>query len=163
MSKGFVSTNRDFFMTIPDASLEDWELFIKKADLDETYPADILLEFVKEFVDEHRSELVDDSENKPKKVIVRKAAPKKKSFLARKAKIVKKREIDDDDDSPDITQTPKFKLLELVRELDEEEGITPEELVIKAEASGISRPRLQMNKMIRRGILYIHEGKIHVT
>jgi len=158
-----VSTNRDFFMTIPDASLEDWELFIKKADLDETYPADILLEFVKEFVDEHRSELVDDSENKPKKVIVRKAAPKKRSFLARKATIVKKREVDDDDDSPDISQTPKFKLLELVRELDEDEGITPEELVIKAEASGISRPRLQMNKMIRRGILYIHEGKIHVT
>ena len=157
-----MSTNRDFFMTIPDASLEDWELFIKKADLDETYPADILLEFVKEFVDEHRSELVDDSESKPKKVIVRKAAPKKKSFLARKAKIVKKREVDDED-SPDITQTPKFKLLELVRELDEDEGITPEELVIKAEASGISRPRLQMNKMIRRGILYIHEGKIHVT
>ena len=158
-----MSTNRDFFMTIPDASLEDWELFIKKADLDETYPADILLEFVKEFVDEHRSELVDDSESKPKKVIVRKAAPKKKSFLARKAKIVKKREVNDDDDSPDITQTPKFKLLELVRELDEDEGITPEELVTKAEASGISRPRLQMNKMIRRGILYIHEGKIHIT
>ena len=158
-----MSTNRDFFMTIPDASLEDWELFIKKADLDETYPADILLEFVKEFVDEHRSELVDDSESKPKKVIVRKAAPKKKSFLARKAKIVKKREVNDDDDSPDITQTPKFKLLELVRELDEDEGITPEELINKAEASGISRPRLQMNKMIRRGILYIHEGKIHVT
>ena len=158
-----MSTNRDFFMTIPDASLEDWELFIKKADLDETYPADILLEFVKEFVDEHRSELVDDSENKPKKVIVRKTAPKKRSFLARKATIVKKREEDDDDDLPDIAQTPKFKLLELVRELDEDEGITPEELVIKAEASGISRPRLQMNKMIRRGILYIHEGKIHVT
>ena len=158
-----MSTNRDFFMTIPDASLEDWELFIKKADLDETYPADILLEFVKEFVDEHRSELVGDPESKPKKVIVRKTAPKKKSFLARKAKIVKKREVNDDDDSPDITQTPKFKLLELVRELDEDEGITPEELVTKAEASGISRPRLQMNKMIRRGILYIHEGKIHVT
>jgi hypothetical protein len=51
----------------------------------------------------------------------------------------------------------------LVRELDKDEGITPEELVTKAEASGIIRPRLQMNKMIRRGILYIHEGKIHVT
>ncbi|MEC8447181.1 MAG: hypothetical protein VXY80_05615 [Candidatus Thermoplasmatota archaeon] len=158
-----MSTNRDFFMTIPDASIEDWELFIKKADLDETYPADILLEFVKEFVDEHRSELVDDSENKPKKVVVRKIAPKKKSFLARKAKIVKKREVNEEDNSPDITQTPKFKLLELVRELDEGEEITPEELVTKAEASGISRPRLQMNKMIRRGILYIHEGKIHIT
>ncbi|GIR28049.1 MAG: hypothetical protein CM15mP42_09990 [Methanobacteriota archaeon] len=55
-------------------------IIYKKADLDETYPADILLEFVKEFVDEHRSELVDDPESKPKKVIVRKAAPKKKSF-----------------------------------------------------------------------------------
>ena len=157
-----MSTNRDFFMTIPDAYQEDWELFIKKADLDETYPADILLDFVREFVEDHRSELVEESEDKPKKVIVKKAAPKKKSFLARKAKIVKKKEIDDDD-SPDITQTPKFRLLELVREDAGEEGITPEDLVTKAETANIPRPRLQMNKMIRRGILYIHKGKVHVT
>ena len=149
-------------MTIPDAYQEDWELFIKKADLDETYPADILLDFMREFVEEHRSELVEESEDKPKKVIVKKAAPKKKSFLARKAKIVKKKEIDDDD-SPDITQTPKFRLLELVRENAGEEGITPEDLVAKAESANIPRPRLQMNKMIRRGILYIHKGKVHVT
>ena len=149
-------------MTIPDAYQEDWELFIKKADLDETYPADILLDFMREFVEEHRSELVEESEDKPKKVIVKKAAPKKKSFLARKAKIVKKKEVDDDD-SPDITQTPKFRLLELVRENAGEEGITPENLVAKAESVNIPRPRLQMNKMIRRGILYIHKGKVHVT
>ena len=149
-------------MTIPDAYQEDWELFIKKADLDETYPADILLDFMREFVEEHRSELVEESEDKPKKVIVKKAAPKKKSFLARKAKIVKKKE-DVDDDSPDITQTPKFRLLELVRENAGEEGITPEDLVAKAESANIPRPRLQMNKMIRRGILYIHKGKVHVT
>ena len=157
-----MSTNRDFFMTIPDAYQEDWELFIKKADLDETYPADILLDFMREFVEEHRSELVEESEDKPKKVIVKKAAPKKKSFLARKAKIVKKKEVDDDD-SPDITQTPKFRLLELVRENAGEEGITPENLVSKAESANIPRPSLQMNKMIRRGILYIHKGKVHVT
>ena len=150
-------------MTIPDAYQEDWELFIKKADLDETYPADILLEFMREFVEEHRSELVEGAEDKPKKVIVKKAAPKKKSFLARKAKIVKKKEVDDDDDSPDITQTPKFRLLELVRENAGEEGITPENLVAKAESANIPRPSLQMNKMIRRGILYIHKGKVHVT
>ena len=151
-------------MTIPDAYQEDWELFIKKADLDETYPADILLDFMREFVAEHRSELVEESEDKPKKVIVKKAPPKKKSFLARKAKIVKKKEVDDDDDdSPDITQTPKFRLLELVREKAGEEGITPENLVAKAESANIPRPRLQMNKMIRRGILYIHKGKVHVT
>ena len=150
-------------MTIPDAYQEDWELFIKKADLDETYPADILLEFMREFVEEHRSELVEESEDKPKKVIVKKSAPKKKSFLARKAKIVKKKEVDDDDASPEITQTPKFRLLELVRENAGEEGITPENLVAKAESANIPRPRLQMNKMIRRGILYIHKGKVHVT
>jgi len=158
-----VAQNRDFFMTIPDASLEDWELFIKKADIDETYPADILLDFVRDFVEEHRSELVEDSDNKPKKVIVKKAPPKKKSFVTRKAKIVKKKELEEDDSSTDITQTPKFKLLELVREIDDEEGIAPDELLLKAEAADIPRPRLQMNKMIRRGILYIHEGKIHVT
>ena len=157
-----MSTNRDFFMTIPDAYQEDWELFIKKADLDETYPADILLDFMREFVEEHRSELVEESEDKPKKVIVKKAAHKKKSFLARKVKIVKKKEVDDDD-SPDITQTPKFRLLELVRENAGEEGISPENLVAKAESANIPRPRLQMNKMIRRGILYIHKGKVHVT
>ena len=76
-------------MTIPDAYQEDWELFIKKADLDETYPADILLDLMREFVEEHRSELGEESEDKPKKVIVKKAVPKKISFLARKAKIVK--------------------------------------------------------------------------
>ena len=150
-------------MTIPDAYQEDWELFIKKADLDETYPADILLDFMREFVEEHRSELVEESDDKPKKVIVKKAAPKKKSFLARKAKIVRKKEVDEDDTSPDITQTPKFRLLELVRENAGEEGITPENLVAKAESVNIPRPRLQMNKMIRRGILYIHKGKVHVT
>ena len=150
-------------MTIPDAYQDDWELFIKKADLDETYPADILLDFMRDFVEEHRSELVEDSNDKPKRVIVKKTPAKKKSFLARKAKIVKKKEVQEDDDSLDIAQTPKFKLLELVRELDNEEGISPEELVTKAEDVKIPRPRLQMNKMIRRGILYIHKGKVYVT
>ena len=150
-------------MTIPDAYQDDWELFIKKADLDETYPADILLDFMRDFVEEHRSELVEDSNDKPKRVIVKKAPAKKKSFLARKGKIVKKKVVQEDDDSLDIAQTPKFKLLELVRELDNEEGISPEELVTKAEDVKIPRPRLQMNKMIRRGILYIHKGKVYVT
>ncbi|MEC8707222.1 MAG: hypothetical protein VXX45_02850 [Candidatus Thermoplasmatota archaeon] len=158
-----MSTNRDFFMTIPDAYQDDWELFIKKADIDETYPADILLDFMREFVDEHRSELVEDSDERPRKVVVKKAAPKKKSFLARKAKIIKKKEADGDEDSPDITQTPKFRLLELVRQKAGEDGIAPETLIAEADSASIPRPRLQMNKMIRRGILYIHEGKVHVT
>ena len=80
-------------MTIPDAYQEDWELFIKKADLDETYPADILLDFMREFVEEHRSELVEESEDKPKKVIVKKAAPKKKSFWLGKLRLLRRRKL----------------------------------------------------------------------
>ena len=62
-----------------------------------------------------------------------------------------------------IQNTPKFRLLELVRKLDVEDGINPEKLVIEAEKEGIPRPRLQMNKMIRRGILYVHLDRVHVT
>ena len=62
-----------------------------------------------------------------------------------------------------IQNTPKFRLLELVRKLDVEDGINPEKLVTEAEKEGIPRPRLQMNKMIRRGILYVHLDRVHVT
>lgn len=149
-------------MTIPDNLRDDWELFLKKADLDEIYPADILLDLVRDFVEQHRDELTDDEESKPKKVVVKKSPPKKKSFLSKKAKIVKKKEEVDESASSDIGQTPKFRLLELIRELDIGDGISPEELVEKASSADIPNPRLQMNKMIRRGILYIHLGKVHL-
>ena len=89
-------------------------------------------------------------------------APKKKSFLARKATRTKKREEPEDSDVT-IQDTPKFRLLELVRSLDVGEGIDPDTLVTKAEEDGIARPRLQMNKMIRRGILYVHLDRVHIT
>ena len=92
-----------------------------------------------------------------------KIAPKKKSFLARKATITKKRDEPEDSDSVTIQDTPKFRLLELVRSLDTGEGIDPDTLVTKAEEEGIARPRLQMNKMIRRGILYVHLDRVHIT
>ena len=63
----------------------------------------------------------------------------------------------------DIKDTPKFKFLTLVRDLDIGSGIPPEELLELAGEEGIPNPRLQMNKMIRRGILYVHLGRIHVT
>ena len=101
---------------------------------------------------------------KTKKVVVKKpVAPKKKSFLARKATITKKRDEPEDSDSVTIQDTPKFRLLELVRSLDAGEGIDPYTLVTKAEEEGIARPRLQMNKMIRRGILYVHLDRVHIT
>ena len=67
------------------------------------------------------------------------------------------------EDPISIRDTPKFRLLELVRSLDSDEGIDPDLLVIEAGKERIKNPRLQLNKMIRRGILYVHLGRIHVT
>jgi len=109
-------------------------------------------------------EAVEKQESTPKKVVIKKpVAPKKKSFLARKATITKKKDISEDDDEINIQETPKFRLLELVRSLDKGEGITPDFLVTAAEEKNIPNPRLQMNKMIRRGILYVHLDRVHVT
>ena len=109
-------------------------------------------------------ESVDKDEPVAKKVVIKKpVTPKKKSFLARKATITKKKAIPDDDDEISIQETPKFRLLELVRSLDDGDGIAPDSLVSAAEEKGIPNPRLQMNKMIRRGILYVHLDRVHVT
>ena len=99
----------------------------------------------------------------PKKVTIRK--PKKKSFISRKATISasKQTEQEEEPEEMDIKDTPKFKFLTLVRDLDIGSGIPPDELLILAGEEGIPNPRLQMNKMIRRGILYVHLGRIHVT
>ena len=67
------------------------------------------------------------------------------------------------EESLNIQDTPKFRLLELARSLDSGMGISPDKLFSAAQKENISRPRLQVNKMVRRGILYVHLGRIHVT
>ena len=82
--------------------------------------------------------------------------------MARKATITKKRD-EPEVESLTIKDTPKFRLLELARSMDSGMGINPDKLYEAAEKEGISRPRLQVNKMVRRGILYVHLGRVHVT
>ena len=136
-------------------------------------PANLLQDLIEEYLEEFREEM-EKAENElnevagplrdepPKKVKIRKQ--KKKSFLARKATIKVSKEPEEPEDADlNIQDTPKFKFLELVRDLDIGSGIPPDELIARAGDEGISNPRLQMNKMIRRGILYVHLGRIHVT
>ena len=59
--------------------------------------------------------------------------------------------------------TPKFRMLALMRSLDDGEGVDPDMLLSKAEQLGIPRPRLEMQKLVRRGILYLHEGLYRTT
>ena len=136
-------------------------------------PAELLRDLIDDYLSDFESERLEAEEELdeiaplrdkvPRKVKVKKPVkPKKKSFLARRAIITKKSE-DPVIEDLTIQDTPKFRFLELVRALDDGDGIDPDLLVVSAKDEGIANPRLQMNKMIRRGILYIHEDKVQVT
>ena len=171
----FVAPKRlNFRMSIPSDFRKDWDLFNKRCKIEGMTPVNLLQDLIEEYLDEFREELekAEDELNEvagplrdapPKKVKIRK--PKKKSFLARKATISvpKQAEEEKEAEDVDIGDTPKFKFLTLVKDLDIGSGIPPEELLALAGEEGIPNPRLQMNKMIRRGILYVHLGRIHVT
>ena len=164
----------NFRMSIPSDFRKDWGLFNKRCNIEGMTPADLLQDLIEEYLDEFREEMEKAADEldkvagplrdaPPKKVTIRK--PKKKSFIARKATISasKQTEQEEEPEAMDIKDTPKFKFLTLVRDLDIGSGIPPDELLTLAGEEGIPNPRLQMNKMIRRGILYVHLGRIHVT
>tara|TARA_B110000014_G_C19957825_1_gene495672 strand:- start:49 stop:477 length:429 start_codon:yes stop_codon:yes gene_type:complete len=137
-------------------------------------PAELLKDLIEEYLEEFEEERAQAEEELdelaplrdkvPKKVTIKKPVkPKRKSFVARKATVTRKRDESDVEEDITIQNTPKFLFLELVRKLDKGDGIDPDSLIASAEEEGIANPRLQMNKMIRRGILYVHLDRVHVT
>ena len=159
-------------MSIPDDFRKDWNLFNKRCKIEGMTPADLLQDLIEEYLDEFREEMEKAAEEldevagplrdaPPKKVTIRKK--KKKSFLAKKAKISIPKVKDESDEDVEIGDTPKFKLLAIAKEMDIGSGVPPDELIDRAGNEEIPNPRLQMNKMIRRGILYVHLGRVHVT
>ena len=161
-------------MSIPSDFRDDWDFFNSRSKIEGMTPAELLRDLIEEYLEEFEEERAQAEEEMdqlaplrdkvPRKVKVKKPAkPKKKSFLTKKTTITKKRADSDEDEELTIQDTPKFRLLELVRNLDAGEGIDPDSLISAAEEEGIVNPRLQMNKMIRRGILYVHLDRVHVT
>ena len=172
----FVAPKRlNFRMSIPDDFRKDWELFNSRTKIEGMTPAELLRDLIEEYLEEFQEEAAKAEEEldavagplrdkAPRKVTIKKKEkPKKKSFLARRATITRKKDEPEEEDPISIRETPKFRLLELVRSLDLGEGIDPDTLISEAENEGIANPRLQMNKMVRRGILYVHLGRVHVT
>ncbi len=160
-------------MSIPPEFREDWNFFNSRSKIEGMTPAELLRDLIEDYLEEFEGERAQAEEEMddlaplrdkvPKKVKVKKPVkPKKKSFLARKATITKKRD-EPEEEALTIQDTPKFRLLELARSMDSGMGINPDKLYEAAEKEGISRPRLQVNKMVRRGILYVHLGRVHVT
>ncbi len=162
-------------MSIPDDFRKDWDLFNSRTKVEGMTPAELLRDLIGEYLEEFQEEAAKAEaeldavagplrDQAPRKVTIKKKAkPKKKSFLARRATITRKKDEPEEEDPISIRETPKFRLLELVRSLDLGEGINPDTLISEAENEGIANPRLQMNKMVRRGILYVHLGRVHVT
>jgi len=166
--------NLNFRMSIPNDFRKDWDFLNKRSKIEGMTPAELIRDLIEEYLEEFQEEAAKAEkeldevagplrDKAPRKVTVKKREkPKKKSFLARRATITKKKE-EPEAVALTIQDTPKFRLLELVRSLDSEEGIDADTLVIEAGKEKIKNPRLQLNKMIRRGILYVHLGRIHVT
>ena len=161
-------------MSIPPDFRDDWNFFGSRAKIEGITTAELLRDLIEEYLEEFHEERAQAEQELdevaplrdkvPKKVTIKKPVkPKKKSFLARKATITRKRVESDEEEHITIQTTPKFILLELVRKLDVGAGIDPDSLISAAEEEGIANPRLQMNKMIRRGILYVHLDRVHVT
>jgi len=164
----------NFRMSIPTDFRKDWDLFNKRCKIEGMTPVDLLQDLIGEYLEEFREEMEKAKEEldevagplrdpSPRKIRIKKQ--KRKSFISKKATISvsKQAEKAEELEDMDISDTPKFKLLELVRQLDIGSGIPPDELLSLAGEEGIPNPRLQMNKMIRRGILYVHLGRVHVT
>ena len=163
----------NFRMSIPPEFMDNWVFFNKRAKLEGDTPAELLRDLVEEYLEEYENERLQAEEELdeiaplrdkvPKKIkIKRPINPKKKSFVSKKVSITKPKE-DVSEEVITIQNTPKFQLLELMRFLDTGDGVDPSELRKAAQSKGISNPRLQLNKMMRRGILYEHAGRIHVT
>ena len=162
-------------MSIPSDFQDDWDFFNERAKKEGLTPSELLIDIIQEYLEGYNLEMIktrdeilmeeeEIEEPVPKKVKVNKVSPPPtKSFVSKRAKVTVKREVPESNEAVDITGTPKFRFLELAKSLDKDEGINPDDLIQKAEEIGIPNPRLQMNKMIRRGILYVHQGNVHVT
>lgn len=162
--------NLNFRMAIPEEFRNKWALFNSRAKIEEVTTAELLKDLIEDYLEEVGDEIeipVPNTEEKsaPKKRMIKKALPaKKKAFVSKKVSItIKKGDSSDDEETLGIQDTPKFKLLELMRSLDSGDGVDPEVLRTAAQDKGITNPRLQLNKMMRRGIFYAHKGRVHLT
>ena len=161
-------------MSIPSEFRDQWTFFGSRAKIEGITTAELLQDLIDEYLEEYKDERAQAEEELddlaplrdkvPKKVKIKKPVkPPKKSFISKVVNITKKTDDSSDDEVMTIQNTPKFKLLELVRSLDSGNGVDPEKLKKAAHKEGITNPRLQIKKMLRRGILYAHLSRIHLA
>tara|TARA_Y100000588_G_C14246440_1_gene921642 strand:- start:1073 stop:1519 length:447 start_codon:yes stop_codon:yes gene_type:complete len=126
----------------------DWEDFIKHAETKRQTPSQLLQDIVLDYLDDEAHE----KETSQRKKIVKSVIKKK----GKKPPIVKKSA----PPRPSSNKKPdKFLVLELLQDLDDGDGVEPDELIFEAEDEGIYDPEGELRKLIRRGLVYLHEGR----
>ena len=133
----------------------DWDDFLRRTRDAGRTPSQMLQQLVIEYLDRQAH----DEEADRQGLLAsekRKPARKVRKVRRKPPEPVFKPELEDGVLRP--ADTPKFRMLALMRSLDDGEGVDPDMLVSEAERTGIPHPQLEMQKLVRRGILYIHEG-----
>ncbi len=133
----------------------DWDDFLRRTRDAGRTPSQMLQQLVIEYLDRQAHD-----EEADRQVLLasekRKPARKVRKVRRKPPEPVLKPELEDGVLRP--ADTPKFRMLALMRSLDDGEGVDPDMLLSEAERTGIPHPQLEMQKLVRRGILYIHEG-----
>ncbi len=167
----------------------DWDDFLRRARDADSTPSQTLQQLVIEYLNQQKhDEEVDDDDEMDRQMVKeylnqqehegevdddemdRQAPPaSEKRKPARKVRKVHRKppepvfEPDLEGDVLRPGSTPKFRMLALMRSLDDGKGVDPDVLLSEAEQVGIPRPRLEMQKLVRRGIMYLHEGLYRTT
>ena len=133
----------------------NWDDFLRRTRDAGHTPSQMLQQLVIEYLDRqaHDEEADRQALRTSEK---RKPARKMRKVRRKPPEPVLKPELEDGVLRP--ADTPKFRMLALMRSLDDGEGVDPDMLLSEAERTGIPHPQLEMQKLVRRGILYIHEG-----
>ena len=146
----------------------DWDDFLRRARDADSTPSQTLQQLVIEYLNQQKhEEEVDDDDDEETDRQAPPASEKRKP--ARKVRKVHRKppepvfEPELEEGALAQANTPKFRMLALMRSLDDGEGVDPDMLLSKAKQLGIPRPRLEMQKLVRRGILYLHEGLYRTT
>ena len=138
----------------------DWDDFLRRTRDAGRTPSQMLQQLVIEYLDRQAH---DEEADQQALLASEKRKPARKVRKARRQppEPVLKPELEDGVLRP--ADTPKFRMLALMRSLDDGEGVDPDMLLSKAKQRGIPRPQLEMQKLVRRGILYLHEGLYRTT
>ena len=133
----------------------DWDDFLRRTRDAGRTPSQMLQQFVVEYLDRQAHD-----EEADRQVLLasekHKVARRVRKTRPRPPKPVFEPELEEGALRP--ADTPKFRMLALMRSLDGGEGVAPDMLITEAERTGIPHPQLEMQKLVRRGILYIHDG-----